>query len=228
MSAPAWAKAKADQGLLPMFGGAETVAPIAPSDAYDLIINVHYAKRVPSISYAFGLFDGSEIEGVVTFGTPSSAPMRSGLLGPEMASRVLELNRLCLRRNRHNDATKLISASLKQLPSPCAIVSFADTGQGHVGTVYQAANFIYCGLSAKRTDWKIRGLEHLHGQSVADQTRGLADRVGAMRARYGADFYLADRSRKHRYVYFTGSKRERKEMLAALRYPVEPYPKADQ
>lgn len=105
------------------------------------------------------------------------------------------------------------------------MVSFADTEQGHNGTVYQAANFIYCGLSAKRTDWKVKGFEHLHGQTIADEFRGVKNRAQAMRDKYGDDFYLKPRSRKHRYIFVVGSKTFKKKVISALRYEITDYPK---
>lgn len=48
-----------------------------------------------------------------------------------------------------------------------------------------------------------------------------------MRAKYGNDFYTADRPRKHRYVYFCGNRKDARAMRDALRYPVKPYPKGD-
>ena len=116
---------------------------------------------------------------------------------------------------------------LRLLPKPSVVVSYADTAQGHVGYIYQATNFIYTGLSAKRTDWKIKGREHLHGATVADESRGQEKRAEWMREKYGDDFYLEDRPRKHRYVYLCGNKQQRAAMRSALRYPVEPYPKGE-
>jgi hypothetical protein len=199
---------------------------LVPSKAaHPFLLNIHYAKRIPSISYAVGLFDGDELVGVCTFGTPASAPLRRGLCGDVWKNDVLELNRLCLLRNNKNEASLLVGRSLKLLPKPKIVVSFADTTQGHVGYVYQATNFLYCGLSAKRTDWKVRGKEHLHGQTIADEFRGVKNRAQAMRDKYGSDFYLEPRARKHRYVTFTGSKKDKKIMLKALRYTTEGYPK---
>jgi len=203
-----------------------SVREIARNDCAEFILEIHYAKRWPSISYAFGLFDGDELIGVVTYGTPPSAPLRRGIAGDAYIGDVLELNRLCLMHNRKNEASMLVGRSLKMLPKNRIVVSFADTEQGHVGSVYQAANFIYCGLSAKRTDWKVKGLEHLHGQTIADEFRGVKNRAEAMRQKYGDDFYLAPRPRKHRYVYIIGSKSYKKRVLSALRYPQTPYPKA--
>ena len=202
-----------------------TVAPITREATKPFIIGIHYAARMPSVSSAFGLFRDDDLEGVVTFGTPPSAPLRAGVCGPEMAGNVIELNRLCLRRNIKGDASFLVAHAIRQIDGNKIIVSFADTEQGHVGTVYQAANFIYCGLSAKRTDWKVRGKEHLHGQTIADEFRGQPNRAAAMRAKYGDDFYLAPRPRKHRYVRIVGSKGFRAKATRALRYPVAEYPK---
>jgi hypothetical protein len=108
------------------------------------------------------------------------------------------------------------------------VVSYADTSQDHVGYVYQATNFIYTGLSAKRTDWKVRGKEHLHSQSIVDEFRGQPNRSKCLREKYGDDFYTVDRPRKHRYIFITGSKTYRKEVLRDLKYKIQPYPKGNE
>ena len=210
----------------PCFPVKRLVMPIARTECEPFIIGIHYAKRWPSISYAFGLYVGDELCGIVTYGTPPSAPLKRGIAGDEYKMDVLELNRLCLKYNRKNEASFLVGASLKMLPKNKIIVSFADTQQKHIGIVYQATNFIYCGLSAKRTDWKVKGKEHLHGQTVADEFRGQKNRAQAMRDKYGDDFFLAPRPRKHRYIYLNGSKTFKKDVKKKLRYEIEDYPKA--
>lgn len=201
-----------------------SVKQITRAETEPFIIGIHYAKRWPSISWSFGLFDGNELVGVCTYGTPASSTLKRGICGDELKDSVVELNRLCLRDNKKNEASFLVSSSLRLLPKGKIVVSFADTDQGHKGTVYQAANFIYCGLSAKRTDWKVKGLEHLHGQTIADEFRGAKNRAQAMRNKYGDDFYLKPRSRKHRYVFFVGSKSFKKKAANALKYKIESYP----
>ena len=200
------------------------VKKIERNDCSEFILNIHYAKRWPSISYAYGLFDNGELIGIVTYGSPPSNGIRIGLAGKENSDKILELNRLCLKYNRKNEASFLVAKSLKMLPKGKIIISFADTSQGHIGYVYQASNFKYCGLSEKRTDWKIRGQENLHGQSVADEFRGRKNRVKLMREKYGDNFYLKDRPRKHRYVYVTGG-RKYKKMYDLIKYERREYPK---
>lgn len=200
------------------------VRKINRNDCEEFILEIHYAKRYPSITYAFGLFDKNNLIGIVTYGTPPSAPLRRGIAGEEFIYDILELNRLCLRYNMKNEASFLVGRSLNLLPKNKIIVSFADTSQGHVGIVYQATNFIYTGLSAKRTDWALKGKEHLHGQTIADEFRGIKNRSKAMREKYGDDFYLKPRPRKHRYIYIVGDKRYKKKIKGVLKYPILPYP----
>jgi hypothetical protein len=203
------------------------VRKIKRADCEDLILNVHYARRWPSITYAYGLFDEGHLEGCVTYGTPFSSTLRSGVAGADLSGNVLELNRLCLRSNKKNHASFLVSHSLRllSLEVDAIVVSFADTDQGHSGTVYQAANFTYHGLSAKRTDWKIKGMEHLHGQTIADMVRGTPNRAAALREKFGSDFYLRPRSRKHRYIQIVGSRGFKAKAKRALLYGKQPYPK---
>jgi len=200
------------------------VTQIPSKEAKPWLLARHYAKRLCPISYAFGAYRGNQLIGVVTYGTPACAPLRGGVAGDEWASAVLELNRLCC-ENSKNVASTLVGRSLRLLPKPSLVVSYADTAQGHVGYIYQATNFIYTGLSAKRTDWKIKGQEHLNGATIVDKSRGQENRAEWMHQKYGDDFYLEDRPRKHRYVYLCGNKKQRTAMLSALRYPVEQYPK---
>ena len=200
------------------------VRQIPNKDSYWFLLNVHYAKRVPSISYAFGLFNDSQLVGVVCYGTPASSTLCKGLCGEKWQKNVLELNRLALVNNKPNEASRLVGASLKLLPKPRIIVSFADTAQNHEGIVYQATNFLYTGLSAKFKDPRVKGLEHRHHATYA---HGLTNQQ--VIEKFGAEnVYFVERSRKHRYVIFVGNKKQKREMMADFKYEIQPYPKENQ
>lgn len=196
------------------------VRQVTTKECHDLILNVHYAHRLPSISYAYGLFDGDEMVGCCTYGTPASSTLLRGVCGDEYKSIVKELNRLVLRYNRKNEASYLISQSLKLLPKPLIVVSYADSSQNHTGIVYQATNFLYTGLSSKFKDPKVRGLEHQHHATYA---HGMTNTQ--LKEKFGDRLYFAERPRKHRYIIFLGSKVERKRLLKSLKYPIHEYPK---
>lgn len=201
------------------------VQPATRFDCRPFILDIHYAKRWPSVSLAFALVHASRIVGVVTYGTPPCAPVRTGIAGKRYAQHVLELNRLCLLNNRPNEASTLVAASLRLLKRNAIILSFADIEHGHTGTVYQACGFGYYGLSAKRTDWKVEGMEHLHNQTLVDEFRGEENRAELMRQKYGDAFRLQERPRKHRYIKVVGGKTWVKEATSAILYQKQPYPK---
>jgi len=179
----------------------------------------HYAHRVPSISYAFGLYNVENVlKGVCTFGSPPSHALCIGVCGVEYQEYVLELNRLCIEDNIKNAASYFVSRCLKLLPEPKIIVSYADTSKNHHGYIYQATNFIYTGLSVKFKDPKIKGLEHQHHGTYA---HGMTNKQ--LKEKFGDNLYFVNRPRKHRYVYFVGCPR----LIKELKYKILPYPKGE-
>lgn len=177
------------------------------SETKHWILNIHYAKRLPSISFAYGLYRHDEMVGMVSYGTPASPSLCKGICGEEHRSDVIELNRLVLRDNLPNEASFLVSRSLKMLPTPKVVVSYADTAQDHAGIVYQATNWLFTGTTKPRTD--------MAGKDGKHSRHHLGDRTNRI-----------NRSAKHRYVYFIGTKKEKKVLRNALRYDINnEYPK---
>ena len=199
-----------------------SVRSIDKSMAADIVVERHYLHRKPPMKYAFGLFDGhGALVGVVTFGIPPSHTLLKGICGEGEWKSVLELNRLwvddCVPRNGESF---LVSRAIHQIDDYEIIVSFADTAQGHVGYVYQALNFLYCGLSAKFKDPVVIGREGFHHTSY----RGMS--IADIRERYGKEnVVMKERPRKHRYILFNASRSRKRQLRSLLRYDVLPYPK---
>lgn len=183
------------------------VIPIKAFETYEWLLNKHYAKRIPSIIYSFGLYDSKNLIGVITYGIPASNQLCEGICGKELKENVIELNRLCLLNNKKNEASFLISNSIKLLPKPKIIVSYADSGMNHNGYVYQASNFIFTGTTKERTD--MFAGEGKHSRHATDAT------------------IRQIRTAKHRYVYIHSSKTDKKYILSKLNYEKLPYPKGE-
>ena len=195
------------------------VLPISYNDTKPFILDIHYAKRMPSvIQYSFGLFYKNELVGVVCYGSPASQALCKGVAGIENKPLVKELSRLVLKNNIKNEASFLVGNSLKMLDKPLIIVSYADTSQHHTGYIYQATNFIYTGLSDKRTEWRQKN-SNKHNKTVQEQY-SLKERKDNP-----DKFYVRDRPRKHRYLYIIANKKDKKNLLKKLKYPIFDYPK---
>ena len=193
---------------------------IPHSETYPFLLKRHYARRIPSITWSFGLFKDREILGVLTIGKPASPSLCDGICGKEYSSQVYELNRVFLEDGLpKNTASFFISRCLGYIrpsPSPfgdCGfiIVSYADTDKSHFGYIYQATNWIYTGITKERTD--IGSEDGTHSRHY-DKT--IDKKLNRKR-----------RSSKHRYVMFIGNKRFKKKMMGLLKYPVCEYPKGN-
>ena len=169
------------------------------------LLHKHYAKRIPSISYAFGLFD-EDLKGIMTIGKPASNSLCVGVCGEHNSKYVYELNRLCVNDGLpKNVLSFFVYQCLKKL-NELIIVSYADTKMNHNGYIYQATNWLYTGKTKERTD--IGSEDNTHSRHYNKNIDYSKNRKF--------------RSSKHRYIYFTGNKRKWKK---ELNYKIHPYPK---
>jgi len=197
---------------------------IAPSEAQLVVKNRHYLKRAASASFCFGLFDQMSLIGVAIYGKPASPSLCVGICGPDESEKVIELTRLWVEdETPKNTESFFIAQTLSLLPSEYDIVvSYAEISAGHSGTIYQATNWIYTGLSDRHVEWRL-------DDAIGKHSRHLFDEVGGIEKAkeiYGNRLKPHERGRKHRYIMFRGSKTRKKQLLAKLKYEIQPYPKA--
>lgn len=189
-------------------------------DDYEMwLLKKHYAHRIPSVSYAFGLYDTMKIlQGVCTFGTPASNSISTIIDG----YRTLELNRLCINEGTgQNAGSFFVSRSLRFLPRPLSIISYADTAYHHHGYIYQATNWFYTGLGAADWEFEMAGVVY-HRRHVYEKLK-IRSKEQAVKEGYT----VRPTSQKHRYFMFVGSRKEKKKMQNTLKYPILPYPKGE-
>ena len=186
------------------------IMEIKPDEATAFLLPRHYSGRKPSISKAFGWYVAGELKAVVTFGKPVSNTLCDGVCGKELSDRVYELNRLCRDEDFTRPLSMLVSEALRRLkPLGWIVVSYADTAMHHKGYLYQATNCLYTGKTKERLEmWTGKHSRHYTQEDRESNIRRV-------------------RSAKHRYVYFCGSKSQRRAWRKALRYPVMPYPKEE-
>jgi hypothetical protein len=181
------------------------VRKITYEETKPFILKKHYLGRMPSISYAYGLYFNGSLRGVLTIGKPASNSLCVGICGDAYSKFVYELNRLVIDDGMpENTLSWFVGWVLKYLKrDKLILVSYADTSMNHHGYIYQATNWIYTGATKLRTDkYASNGKHSRH-----------SDEGGSKRVvRYS----------KHRYVYFTD-----KSMKSLLNYPLLPYPKGD-
>ena len=202
------------------------IRPVTSKEATKMVVENHYLHRRASAMFCFGLFEQEEMIGCVIYGKPASPSLCVGVCGPDESQQVIELTRLWIKdETPKNTESFFIGRTLRMLPKEKdIIVSYAEIGAGHVGTVYQATNWIYTGKSDRHVEWRLDGAtSSTHTRHIFDEHGG----VNGAKEFYGERLERHERPRKHRYVMFnTKSKSRRRELISKLRYEIQPYPKS--
>ena len=210
---------------------------------YDMVINKHYAGRWTGSTDIFGIYYESgehsffdEMEkkliGVILYGYTVARNGVKSISESLENKEVLELKRLWIEDGYgSNIESYVIAQSLKQIrkdkPEVKVIMSYADPGENHIGTIYKATNWLYQGN-------KVSHAGSMYQYRFGDDEQWLSPR--ALQAKIGAcglkdvlkvypniQYKLIEH--KHRYLYFLCSKGERKRLWKKLKHPIYPYKK---
>lgn len=198
-----------------------TVAPVSTRDVIEFARRYHYTENGGSATWRWGLWHGAVLHGVVAYNLPTRTVCES-VFGKAYYAHVWHMGRLILAESSpRNSESRLIGGSLRaierQYPSVWCVLTYAAADVGHVGTVYQATNALYTGSSS---------LEHYYIDTLGQRRSNYVN--GARLSKddaVGRGWSVHDSLPKHRYVYILGSKTQRRQRLALLRFPVLPYPK---
>ena len=110
-------------------------------------MNFHYAKRLPVNYVAYSVFENGAWCGCVVFGAGTCGIERPYGLSKNS---VWELVRVAL-NGTQSSTSKAVSICVrlfaKSAPAVKMLVSYADSDQGHAGTIYQAMNWLFVGSS---------------------------------------------------------------------------------
>lgn len=128
----------------------------------------HYSKAVPAAPIGYNVYnDAEEWCGVILFG--GGANRNIGMQYNLVLGQVLELTRVAL-NGKQEQTSKALALAIKQIkkdrPMCRLIVSYADCDQSHLGTIYQATNWVYTGLQDKGDTFFIIKGKKTHRKSV--------------------------------------------------------------
>ncbi len=193
-------------------------------------LHYHYSQCVPANPIGYNVYnDNDEWCGVVLFAVGATPNIGSPYNIP--TGGVLELVRVAL-NGKQEQTSKAVSMSLKQLkkdvPQCRLVVSYADCDQQHLGTIYQATNWIYEGLSKGDTYFIIHGRK-THRKSIASKKVIINSKkvhcpstLEAVRKYFDPEATVFRSAGKHKYL-MPLDKPMRKQIMPLSK----PYPKND-
>jgi hypothetical protein len=194
------------------------VRPIPNSTAKELLVREHYLHSLPGgTKLAFGVFVGERLLGAVTLGVGPF--LGYSLIEGARPGDCITLTRLWLAdelpKNSESRILGIILRGLRKNTSLKFVLSYTDPAAGHTGTIYQATNWIYTGLSSATPLYKIDGrIQH---------SRSFAASFGTHSIRYFADHGIQiktiPQSPKHRNIYFLDPTWKKRLKVPVLLYP---------
>lgn len=174
---------------------------------YDAIkyacLTFHYAKAVPTALCSFNVYNNNnEWCGCIIYS--SGANKNLGTKFGLRQGQVCELVRMAL-NGKQESTSKALAISLKLIrkynPLLQLVVSYADCDQDHIGTIYQATNWIYEGLMEQNggTPKYLLSGKVVHGRTVGQ--RGWKQNIDWIRKHKDPNCQLVYTKGKHKYLF---------------------------
>lgn len=172
----------------------------------------HYAKSVPTVQHAYNIYNGeNEWCGVIVFGGGANNNLSKSF--GKNAGEVLELERVAL-NGKQEYTSQAVSIALKQLhkddPLCQIVVSYSDHRQKHIGTIYQATNWIYLGITITSDTQYLYNGKWTHERTINSKKN---------RAELKKILPKRENSNKFKYIYVYDKKLRKQYLKNALPYP---------
>lgn len=226
-----------------------SVAPIAKSIAKDMIIKKHYTHAWTMCRYSLGIYhqleekdvfgNDQKLVGVAVYGFPVGARASTSVCEGLTKDNILELTRLYVDdgygSNIESCALGKTFQWIKQNDKNIKVLlSYADNGQGHLGGIYKATNWLYQGLNTDIALMPNYGIsltkdpyDWIHSRTVFNKWG--SGNLEHLKREIGKDgykeFWRREEPPKHRYIQILAkNKKERKDLISRLKHDIQPYP----
>lgn len=205
------------------------LAKISKPIADDFMKEFEHLGNVGLGVWHWGLKFNKSLASVVSYGTTCFSPKRSwlGYIARETGCSIIQL---CRGGSApwapKGTATRLISQANREMyrvKGPIMIVAYANQELSEIGTIYQACNAIYTGLTEPKgqanyiingrilTGWQVRKL-----YSTRDRTR---------LSQVDPHLQVLPLNKKHRYIMLAGSRTKKRRLKKLLEPFILSYPK---
>jgi len=171
------------------------------ANAKNKIIKNHYTHTCPKPKFSFGLVHNGFSYGIVIFSMPSRQNIAASL-GYENGD-VLELSRMFIHEGMpKNSGSYLIAKTIKYLKGFSkykAVVTYADSTEGHTGTLYKASNFLEAGVSRANYHYEDAFGNRFHKRAVWSRAKK-CDRTEREQAEVERLVKVVEKE-KYRFIY---------------------------
>lgn len=211
--------------------------PITREVAKDFIEKWEWLGSLGVMKFSYGLYFpyksgiGGKLGCVECFSKTTTWQAEVSICGEEYRDKVILLSRGAAANwcppNANSYAITQVLKAVERDTEYRIVLAYSDRRAGEVGTVYQATNWYFIGWGATGTDHVPANLVDV--KDMRFHTRGLPKNLKSKSSLLEAGYEVLDvkRANKGRYITFLGSRKERKELMEALKWKILPYPKRE-
>jgi len=197
--------------------------------AQDFILEFEWLGTMGTTQFSYGLFVDDRLTAVACFGLTAGTHALVEPFGEERKNEGIVLVRGACAPWSHEHTSSYFIGKVMPLVRERGyrfVIAYSDPEAGEIGTVYQATNWIFYGMTSpvtylvrpdgKRVDPKlIHKYAKKFGISSAEQKEN-----------FFKEGYTMERgSPKLKYLYILGNRKDKREMLREMRVPNLPYVK---
>jgi hypothetical protein len=207
------------------------VKPVTRALATQIILKYEWLGNMSPTFLHFGLFFGMYCAGVTCVGnnTSTAGVTQHQKFGIEAGALLTLARGACVHWAPVGANSKLVSWTCRLLANMNAgkiIVAFADTDAGEIGTIYQACNWVYIGVTKRPREGQIVSPQGVMRDSKFITNHAHKNRTTFSRMRtalLNAGWRFQSSNPKHRYVYVLD--RADSALMARVEHMRQPYPK---
>jgi hypothetical protein len=203
------------------------VKEISKKESQRIILEYEWLGTMGRAFACYGLFIENELHGAINFGLPASPESRN-ICGVEIAKKAICLERgACTHLTPKNAASFFIKRAIRMAYKKYGwevFYAYSDEEAGEIGTIYQACNWFYIGQGVGRRPGRKREY-YLSPDDELISERTLRRRALKKSIILKQGWTLIEKMPKHKYVWFEGSKNEKKKLKELCRYEFKEYPK---
>ena len=165
----------------------------------------HYSKKLPVFKLnCIGVWEDEKYKGALVFSLGAAGACNGAKYGMKRNFEIAELARVALNKPLA-PVSKIVSVAIKMIarhnPGLKMLISFADTREGHVGTIYQASNWVYAGTYDSSCDtYVVRGKE-VHAKTLYSRYGRGGQSIPWLREHIDPTAQRIKSPPKHRYLY---------------------------
>ncbi len=217
--------------MAPDWSGEHVIRKVSFFTALRWVAQYHYLGTMPAHAIPYGWF-APDMKAIVVFGQPSNAHGVAKKYGLEAFPGNIEIIRVAVHPDApRNSASQVVAAACDTFHADTGLAwvfSYADTGQGHHGGIYQALGALYVGVSTGRPGFLMDG-EPIHPRTVVSKFGTQGAGVYDLAKLAGHELVKVEglNSDKHTYILPIGPPAVRRRIRRALEGSMLPYPKRD-